>query len=683
MSQSSPCRQCPSPPSAPPSKDCRVKMAAHKRHFKCFDALLDDLSQRAPLPAGVRTATSPRGSHALHHSHDGSCCSCADPQQGQLVSPEWGHGHRKPTRPDEEPPSSGHSGHHHHHHHPHRHRKRVVLVRNNDPAVRRTIVLNPKAVRSLRLFMDEISELMHTHIRKLYTLDGRKIDSIQSLIQCPSVVVCVGREPFHPLLVESFRKKPEEKLPRLSPRSRSIISAEGQECRRNVNFGLETKRGVIHPRSDSSTRSTRYSLSSEKSFPGGFNSMTQGNSACPHVSMRDEDIEKKVHVNKDGSLSVQMKVRFHLMNDETLQWSTEIKKSPGTTNDQAHYLPQSHSESCSDTESLSAYEAEDAYITKLHEKHLDEPHCQHCCVHCQEYEIWKSQIEADMGAVRHSRSSSSSVSSHTIVRKKSSVDSTRTMSQTSEEYTEHVVEKAACFQQTAENGDTTIEYCTISRSCSRSEVVSVTSKSRTSTVEKHESVENAQTSDNDDTRPATGGSVPSKGSHTDQVSVKVTQVSEEDDRSTSAISSSSQVLETLKEDQDDDEDLPPSQSRASSCSRNGDAENDGRVKSAASNACSATVCRSSASSVCHLTPRPPSKASTSSARSARSVKSHQVASSPPEVPEDKAMGPGDSDVNVEDSGKELEARASSSVSAKSNVSSSSKKSNISSCKSCG
>ena len=46
-----------------------------------------------------------------------------------------------------------------------------------------------------------------------------QIDSVQSLLTCPGVLVCVGREPFSPLLVEFLRKSSDEKLPGLGPRT--------------------------------------------------------------------------------------------------------------------------------------------------------------------------------------------------------------------------------------------------------------------------------------------------------------------------------------------------------------------------------------------------------------------------------------------------------------------------------
>uniref|UniRef100_A0A8B9H4J3 Doublecortin domain-containing protein n=1 Tax=Astyanax mexicanus TaxID=7994 RepID=A0A8B9H4J3_ASTMX len=219
-----------------------VRMAIHKRSFKCFDALLDDLSQKVPLPFGVRTITTPRGTHSiqrLEQLEDGGCYLCSDRRYVKPVDMEaagrrpavWHHSHqhgtrKKPTRPEE--PPSAHSGQHYH-----RHPKRIVLVKNNDPTVRRSIILSRRTARSLRVFLDEISELMQCNVRKLYTLDGRKIDSIQSLMQCPNVLVCVGREPFKPLLLENLRKHSDEKLPGMGARSRSSVCSEGHESKKN------------------------------------------------------------------------------------------------------------------------------------------------------------------------------------------------------------------------------------------------------------------------------------------------------------------------------------------------------------------------------------------------------------------------------------------------------------------
>nr|XP_021324285.1 uncharacterized protein rp1l1b isoform X2 [Danio rerio] len=602
-------------------------MASHKQSFQCFDTITDDPPVKPPFPHGHCSSTSLRGSSGttrLEPLESRGCYLCADHQAAKTTASEasgaysspWYHSQtlphaqqyssRRPARPEE---SSGqaedHHRHHHHHHH-HRSPRKIVLVKNSDPSMRRTIVLHRRSLRSLALFMDEVSELMQCLIRKLYTLEGHKIDSVQSLLQCPGVLVCVGREPFHPLLLDSFRKHSYDKLPRLNTKSRSSVCSDEKAAKKNVNFGLETKRSVIHPRCDSSNRSARLSASSEKLFPNRLDSLPPGDRGdCVHAgeNMMDDDIEKRVLVNKDGSLSMEMKVRFRLLHNETLHWSTEVKKSKSTFNDShlvsddACSVSHGSSESCSEADSLSAGEANETYHTKRYQRHFEESHCQHCCARCQEYDIWKNPVPPSQGAVRRIRSSSSSASSRRIVCKKASTDSIRTVS--SEEYTEHVVEKATCIQQTfGQQVDTTIEQCTINHCCSRSEVSSISPKPKsTSTVD--DRCENIHASDNEENRP----DVISSNLPKDHLSVQITQQVEEDERSISVLSSSSQILASLKEDQDDD--VNPTISRASH-----DQQDDEESKDPETNQCSASPCKSPAS-LRHLSPRPPSKASSS------------------------------------------------------------------------
>ncbi|KAJ8287377.1 hypothetical protein COCON_G00000360 [Conger conger] len=568
-----------------------VRMAIHRRRFQCFEALLDDLSRKVPLQFGVRTVTTPRGTHRiseLEQLQDGGRYLCSDRRYAKPVDMEaagkgpalWSHGQpqggrRKPSRPEGAPaPSAARYS---------RQPKRVVLVKNTDPAVRRSVTVSRHAARSLRAFMGQASQLLSCSVHKLYTLDGHKvrghhlypltfhlyqdrtfepIDSVQALMQCPSVLVCVGREPFRPLLVESLRKSSDEKLPGLRNKSRSSVFSESQESKKHDNFGLETKKSIIHPRSDSSNRSTRFSLSSEKSYTNGLNTSpgsSGGTGSCPHAKGRlmNDDIEKRVVVNEDGSLSVQMRVRFRLLNDETLQWSTEIKKSAfrsegclGKDQDPCG-LQQEQSQSFSGPESASGCEAEGTYATNQ-----EVSHGQNCCNHCPEYDIWKHPVHGDAPPPRPARSSSSSTSSHKIVRKKESVESMRTVSCSSEEYTERVVERTTCIQHTAEGRDTSVEYCSISCCCSHRETCPLSPRPRGETgQETHRSP-----------RPDSTGSV---SSHKEQVSVQVNGVAEIEERPVSATSNSSKILEALGEDQGDDdenneeEDLLLSASRAS------------------------------------------------------------------------------------------------------------------------
>lgn len=214
-----------------------------------------------------------------------------------------------------------------------------------------------------------------------------------------------------------------------------------------VNFGLKAKKSVIHPRSASSNRSMRFSLSSEKSYPNGL-AVSPDNGApfsngCPHPkagdlvqSLVNDDIEKRVHVNKDGSLSVEMKVRFRLLNDETLQWSTQIKKSnlmnqlpceeSGVEEDSGVDPLQKMNPEASSEADDSLYPCDiDSYMSKLEESECDEAHCHSCGKKHRDYDIWKNPMhtsqreEPSMQSTWHTRSSCSSTSSRRrVVHKK-------------------------------------------------------------------------------------------------------------------------------------------------------------------------------------------------------------------------------------------------------------------------
>ncbi|OCT81424.1 hypothetical protein XELAEV_18028244mg [Xenopus laevis] len=262
--------------------------------------------------------------------------------------------------------------------------------------------------------------------------------------------------------------------------------------RKNANFGLKAKKSVIHPRTASSGK-TRFSLSSEKSYPNDLN-MSPMNSgyassskACPHTKSEDsshslvnEDIEKRVHVNKDGSLSVEMKVRFRLLNEETLQWSTQIKKSSNAGKAKCEQLslcdedetmtrkglnPELFSET---DESFYPCDGE-SYSSKPNYEELEDVCCAHCGLQCQEYDIWKNPMHVNQpqdytsrGAWQ-TRSSVSSSSSHkrVICNQKTSIDSLHRTS--SEEYTEHIVHRSSHYSETKEHGETRVTYSAVSQ----------------------------------------------------------------------------------------------------------------------------------------------------------------------------------------------------------------------------
>ncbi|XP_010137983.1 PREDICTED: retinitis pigmentosa 1-like 1 protein [Buceros rhinoceros silvestris] len=479
-----------------------VKMAINQRSFKSFNALMDDLSHRVPLPFGVRTITTPRGIHCiseLDQLEDGGWYLCSDKKYVKPITITSGV--HRPGPPRNGRPSStlrraAQEGKLEDYstpftHHGPRIPKKITLVKNGESGFRRSIILNRRNARSFKTLLDEISEILQFPVKKLYTVDGKKIDSMQALLHCPNVLVCVGREPFKPVSVENLRKHSVEKLPDVAPRSNSNNVNENNE----MNFGLKAKKSVIHPRSASSNRSMRFSLSSEKSYPNGLaTSPDNGAPFSNHFShpkpgdlvhsLVNDDIEKRVHVNKDGSLSVEMKVRFRLLNDETLQWSTQIKKSnlmnqmpceeSGVEEDSGVDPVQKMNPEASSEADESLYPCDiDSYMSKLEESECDEAHCHSCGKKHQHYDIWKNPMhtsqreEPSVRSTWHTRSSCSSTSSRRRVvhKKKASVDSIHTTS--SGEFSEHIVEESSSYSETIENR---VAYRSIKRCTCRSDL---------------------------------------------------------------------------------------------------------------------------------------------------------------------------------------------------------------------
>ncbi|CAI5771482.1 pigmentosa 1-like 1 [Podarcis lilfordi] len=531
-----------------------VKMAINQRSFKSFNALMDDLSHRVPLPFGVRTITTPRGIHCistLDQLEDGGCYLCSDkkyvtpisigPASRRAAPQKVGQPASALRRAAQEIKREDHSA--AFAQQSPRIPKKVTLVKNGDVGTRRPIILNRRNARSFKTLLDEISEIMQFTVKKLYTLDGKRIDNMQALLHCPNVLVCVGREPFKPIVVENPRKPSSEKLPGLPSQSNSRGNVgENHE----MNFGLKAKKSVIHPRSALSNRSARFSLSSEKSYPNGLVTSPENGapclSHCPHSkagnlvhSLVNDDIEKRVHVNKDGSLSVEMKVRFRLLNDETLQWSTHIQKSSlrgkvsceemGIDEDNGTDPAEKENPEVSSEVDDSLYPCDaDSYISNLDVSENEEACCHNCGKPCKEYDIWKNPMHASQKEepwvknTWYTHSSCSSTSSHRrVVRKKTaSVESSRTSS-SGEEYSKHVVQESSCYSETVENR---VEYRAVQK-CRCRHGQSNTSK-RGSPVEMHSAacLANSQNEDNS-TATAEGtegnssraGSSGSKSSH--------------------------------------------------------------------------------------------------------------------------------------------------------------------------
>ncbi|KFQ64981.1 Oxygen-regulated protein 1, partial [Pelecanus crispus] len=321
-----------------------IKMVINNRSYKTFDALLDSLSKRVPLPFGVRNISTPKGRHNitnLEDLEDGKSYICSHqrkmkpinleqaskkPLPWQISRPvsarrravqlarenEDGFGHResKITTP-----------------------KKMLVFKNGDVRLRRTIVLGKKNTQTFEAFLDYMSELMQYPVVKLYTTDGRKVPNLQALILCSGAVVAAGREPFKRSNYDSLGYSRPAKLLGIANRVYPKANAKSESENTRAEMGSSSRSQIFSVSSDkgSSNDNNSNDNNSDSSYvPDSHNGMGGNQSVTgEHLSVAqyEDDIEKSVHLNQDGSITVEMKVRFKIKEEETIKWTTTVSRA--------------------------------------------------------------------------------------------------------------------------------------------------------------------------------------------------------------------------------------------------------------------------------------------------------------------------------------------------------------------
>ncbi|NXP50930.1 RP1 protein, partial [Heliornis fulica] len=336
-----------------------IKMVINNRSYKTFDALLDSLSKRVPLPFGVRNISTPKGRHSitnLEDLEDGKSYICSHqrkmkpinleqaskkPLPWQISRPisarrravqlarenEDGFGHResKITTP-----------------------KKMLVFKNGDVRLRRTIVLGKKNTQTFEAFLDYMSELMQYPVVKLYTTDGRKVPNLQALILCSGAVVAAGREPFKPSNYDSLGYSRPAKLlaiaNRVYPKANAKSESENSSSSRSQIFSVSSDKGSTNENNSNDNISDSSYVADSHNGIGGNQSVTGED--LP-MAQYEDDIEKSVHLNQDGSITVEMKVRFKIKEEETIKWTTTVSRA-GLSDDKNAIVCNSamHAEDC-------------------------------------------------------------------------------------------------------------------------------------------------------------------------------------------------------------------------------------------------------------------------------------------------------------------------------------------------
>lgn len=172
-----------------------LRMVINNRTFKTFDALLDSLSKKVPLPFGVRNITTARGVHAVHtldELEDGKSYICSDNRKVKPINlalarkkpPPWYNARPVSSRRRTVQRARSFPGKNLHKHEQvfMRTPKKLLVFRNGDPTVKHTVVLHKRTTPSFESILDYISELVQYQVVKLHTADGRRVsDSYMSI----------------------------------------------------------------------------------------------------------------------------------------------------------------------------------------------------------------------------------------------------------------------------------------------------------------------------------------------------------------------------------------------------------------------------------------------------------------------------------------------------------------------
>ncbi|CAB1448650.1 unnamed protein product [Pleuronectes platessa] len=165
-----------------------LRMVINNRTFKTFDALLDSLSKKVPLPFGVRNITTPRGIHAIYtldELEDGKSYICSDRRKVTPINlalarkklPPWYHARPVTARRRVVQQARSFPGRSAHRQEPVvvRTPKKLLVFCNGDPILKRKVVLHKRTSANFESILEYISELMQFHVVKLHTTDGRRV----------------------------------------------------------------------------------------------------------------------------------------------------------------------------------------------------------------------------------------------------------------------------------------------------------------------------------------------------------------------------------------------------------------------------------------------------------------------------------------------------------------------------
>ncbi|KAM6171654.1 oxygen-regulated protein 1 isoform 1-T1 [Erethizon dorsatum] len=310
-----------------------VRVVVNPRSFKTFDALLDNLSKKVPLPFGVRNISTPRGRHSitrLEDLEDGESYLCSHSKKVQPVDLDkarrrplpWLSSRSLSTREPRCPAAAAPGM--------PRAPRRLLVFRNGYPKTRRVVLLCRKVTQSFEAFLQHLTVVMQYPVAKLYAIDGRKIPSLQAVILSSRAVVAAGREPFKPGNYDIQKYLLPARLPEISHHVHRKGNAKSENRKMSTHIPLIPRAQIYSVSSDK----THHCYSDCSLVPENYLSLENHDSQNLSIYPSEDDIEKAIIFNKDGTMTVEMKVRFRIKEKETIKWTTTINRAGLLNNDE-------------------------------------------------------------------------------------------------------------------------------------------------------------------------------------------------------------------------------------------------------------------------------------------------------------------------------------------------------------
>ncbi|XP_028629250.1 oxygen-regulated protein 1 [Grammomys surdaster] len=315
-----------------------VRVVVNPRSFKTFDALLDNLSRKVPLPFGVRNISTPRGRHSitrLEELEDGESYVCSHSKKVLPVDLDKARQRPRPwlssrsisthvqlhsataTMSTTAPGTL-------------RAPRRLVVFRNGDPKTRRVVLLSRRITQSFEAFLQYLTQVMQYPVTKLYATDGRKVPSLQAVILSSGGVVAAGREPFKPGNYDIQKYLFPAKLPEISHRVHRKRKAKTEKRKMSTHTP-----SVLRPQTDSPASEKTYNCFSDFSVaPENYLALETHDSQTLSAHPSEDGVEKLIVFNQDGTMTVVMKVRFKINEEETVKWTTTVNRAGLSNNDE-------------------------------------------------------------------------------------------------------------------------------------------------------------------------------------------------------------------------------------------------------------------------------------------------------------------------------------------------------------